>query len=145
MLILTSLIVHAWTPLLFCRPKCKYIYILHQRFHLHFHIALHILKLKSNFTCIYYTNKNKLEVQVTHQYCTSISLSHRQASRATISILPSTAVSSSSSPMTSIQDLHVDLLIAIFEHLGVLNLCKVEKGSSVFLLKSSCYRGSFLL
>ena len=71
-----------------------------------------------------------------HQYCTSIRMSHRQASRPTMSILPSTAV----------HHLHVDFLLAIFEHLDVHNMCKVEQGSSnsfFILLQSSCYRWPF--
>ena len=38
------------------------------------------------------------------------------------------ASSSLSPPMTVVQDLQVDLLVTIFAHLGLRDLCRVEKG-----------------
>ena len=41
--------------------------------------------------------------------------------------------SSSASPTTTIQDLHADVLVAIFARLGLRDLCTVELGWFCFL------------
>ena len=64
-----------------------------------------------------------------------------------MSILTSIEEPSSSSQMKSIQDLPEESLLAIFGHLGVRDMCKVEQGSSFafFVEKGLVIVGHFYL